>query len=1015
MNKKIKKSLAVLSSAAIGGLIAAAISSTAYAAADKVLVTDDKGNYFEYSLKELNTAAEDDAVGIESPLFKHYVGKTVVAFHDDKINDYVDVEKVNIAAEDATIEGKVFELDTFTENAKAEDIIKVDGNVSEVDKDGNVVTPGDEDLKVESISAIDANTIKVTFQGQEPVEVKLGAPLKEGQIDVNFTYEGKQYTGKLAEAYTEALKVNSVSAINSTQAEVKFSKEVKEVKPANFKVTDKDGNLVFVSKVELNGAKDVATLTFVDSLKEGKYNVEVKDIERLEKTANVEFEYKKAEAAKVEFTQTTVAPKSDLKEAVKVTDALGRDVTKEHTVTFETPNADVVAEDGTVGDVNDKSVIVVAVVKDGEKTVKSAKTTIKVSKEAPAKYAGSYVYKTSAVTNTKAFNELKDDEKVSYVFKGDKLKKLAVYYVDQYGNDDNDAANAVTQFNGEDQPKLENLAPTVAIVENDGTIKPISVGKAYVKVTQGEIVQVIEIEVKEDAKVATMELENKDVSVVEGKTDEVKVTFKDQYGNKLSETPEVKIAGKEVSKNDYVEATAKADAIEIKGLKEGTATLEVRYKEEAKKIDLKETINVTVVKAGDLAEYKVAVKDVKLDAGNEDGEKADKDKAPKSTTVTVDKVDTNGNKLGEATNVGLTEVDEDGKKVVEDNKVKIDGQNLKVTAEKAGKAYIKVSVGSLVIDTVEIEIVNTESVATSVDFERNDLAYTGALKEGKVEFTLAENKAASKLEDLTADLKTIVKVKDQFGKEIENGADNLSIVYTLTNAKGLTRTDNLKGIKSVEEAKASVDVVITSIKAGSDELIKEPVVVKVALDQTKALEDKKAAEEKALDEAKAELKTAIGTAKAKKEEGKEYKKSSVEVFYKAIEEAETALNAEEATVETLNAAKEEVAKAELEEKEEATIPSITKIETSDAKEFTFTFGSESELAEGVTVTIDGKELAENKITLEQAVTTGNTIEVVITVPATDDAKAGTKTITYTVTSSGDEANTTWTVAKKAEA
>jgi hypothetical protein len=543
----------------------------------------------------------------------------------------------------------------------------------------------------------------------------------------------------------------------------------------------------------------------------------------------------------IKFTQTTVAPSTDAKEVnlkdyVTVLDDLGRDVTKEHTVTFETANEAVVKVDGKVPNTATGSVIVVAVVKDGDKVVKSAKTTIKVSAAAPAEYVGSYVYTVNAATNTEEFNKLKDEEKVSYIFEGDKAqqaKKLAVYYKDQYGK----SVAAVTAFNSATGAKLENLTPTVAIVENDGTIKPISKGTAYVKVTLGEIVQTIAIEVKEDAAITTMEVAPEAVSVVAGQDATSKVTFKDQYGK------EQKADAKAVTvePKDKEVATATFDAttgdVTVKGVKEGSTTVTVTYK--SGELELTKDIAVKVEKAGDLQEYKAVVKDTTLDAGNT-GKDADEKKAPNSTTIAVNKIDTNGNKIGTATPT-LKVVDKDGKDVVAD-KALVTVTDATVTANKDGKegtAYVQVSVGSLVIDTVEIKVVNTAPTPTTAEFDRLDLLFTAEYdaNANTIKFpSLVENgtSAAADQLDLGEQIATIITVKNQFGKEFT--AQTVTVEYTLTNAKGATvNNGDTKKLASIDDAKATVDAVVTSIKVDDKEISNTPTVVKLSFDQTAAI------------------------------------------------------------------------------------------------------------------------------------------------------------------------------------
>ncbi|WP_342294175.1 hypothetical protein [Clostridium sporogenes] len=554
------------------------------------------------------------------------------------------------------------------------------------------------------------------------------------------------------------------------------------------------------------------------------------------------FTYVAAEVAKVEFTQTTVGYDSDLKKVVKVTDKLGRDVTSEHNIEFESSNTTMIPVNGViVAPDKDSSAIVVAKVQVGDNYVKSAPTTINVKKSAAATFVGAYVYTGNAVAaDTEKFAELKDEEKINYVYEDDGASKLALYYNDQYGN----KLGKVDAFNDTDKPALENLTPAVVVVKNDGTITPVSVGEGYVKVTNGDVVTTVKIVVRAESVVQTMEVEKTDVSVVEKISGTVKITFKDQFGTKKDVTPtEVKSSASAIATAEKAE-----NGVLITGVKEGTATVEVTYKDEANKVELKETINVTVTKAADLATYKAIVDATKLDISGYEANAADadkKDKLPKGTDVVVNQIDANGNKIGTAT-ATLTEVDKDGK-AVEAGKELVTIADQKVTAKAAGTAYVEVKVGSLVIDTLEFEVVNTESTATTVEFDRNDLAYTVSYDNNKLSFKLVgsdDEYSHLKLED---DLATIIKVKDQYGKDMEDVG--LTIDPLFTNLNGLELDDNNKKLEDVTKATATLDIVVKEIKVGNgDNLISEPVVIKVAVDAKDALEAKEVAEEKAADQ-----------------------------------------------------------------------------------------------------------------------------------------------------------------------
>lgn len=81
-------------------------------------------------------------------------------------------------------------------------------------------------LIVESVSAIDANTISVTFEGMEPVEVTLEEALVHGQTEVTFVYEEVEYTAELDEAYADPAVVEFEEALANAEAAIAELPEV---------------------------------------------------------------------------------------------------------------------------------------------------------------------------------------------------------------------------------------------------------------------------------------------------------------------------------------------------------------------------------------------------------------------------------------------------------------------------------------------------------------------------------------------------------------------------------------------------------------------------------------------------------------------------------------------------------------------------------------------------------------------------------------------------------------------
>lgn len=79
---KNNKKVALLSSTAIGTLIATALSTTAYAKTVGFL-TEKDGKFFEYSRTDLERDYENKVAELDSPLFDKYFSENLVALYDD--------------------------------------------------------------------------------------------------------------------------------------------------------------------------------------------------------------------------------------------------------------------------------------------------------------------------------------------------------------------------------------------------------------------------------------------------------------------------------------------------------------------------------------------------------------------------------------------------------------------------------------------------------------------------------------------------------------------------------------------------------------------------------------------------------------------------------------------------------------------------------------------------------------------------------------------------------------------
>ncbi len=95
-------------------------------------------------------------------------------------------ENIGVAKDNGVLEGVSIEDGTYSDVAMRSEVFEMLYNVVGVQET--------EDLTVESVSAIDANTIEVKFEGvEEPVEITLEEALNHGENYVEFSYDGQDF------------------------------------------------------------------------------------------------------------------------------------------------------------------------------------------------------------------------------------------------------------------------------------------------------------------------------------------------------------------------------------------------------------------------------------------------------------------------------------------------------------------------------------------------------------------------------------------------------------------------------------------------------------------------------------------------------------------------------------------------------------------------------------------------------------------------------------------------------
>ncbi|GAB4074290.1 hypothetical protein GCM10028778_17930 [Barrientosiimonas marina] len=179
-----------------------------------------------------------------------------------------------------------------------------DGTLGDWVEDAN---PIDSQIYVDSVSAINAYTVEVTFDNDETTEIDLDEALTDGENEITFTYQGNQFTATVSyDADTEAPELS-----------VDGNKTVEVENGGDFNLPDATGTdnrdeNVDVTSVITNAAGD--ELDEIDTTKAGTYTI----------TYSAEDEAgNKADDVEVTVNVAEAAPPVPPTPAVPVVDSVG--------------------------------------------------------------------------------------------------------------------------------------------------------------------------------------------------------------------------------------------------------------------------------------------------------------------------------------------------------------------------------------------------------------------------------------------------------------------------------------------------------------------------------------------------------------------------------------------------------------------------------------------------------------------------------------------------------------------
>lgn len=640
------------------------------------------------------------------------------------------------------------------------------------------------------------------------------------------------------------LAVDSINVAGDKTVTVNFNKEVNAdtVSVRSFKVYETESEKsLWVTSVTVSKDKKSAEVTFSNAFPVDKnVTVEVKDVKDLNgkvmETSKDEFVYTKSEVASIELTKTTFRPNTDITKSLVIKDADGKDITKTTNYEFQSSDKTIVDEKGQA--LKEGEVRVVVVVKaNGKEVFKSNAYTLKIEIAKANEVQGITIYEAVAGKNAEG---AKYDEvtKVDTLKVGEKAaNKLAIFCNDQYGN----AKVAITGANIKVE---ENLNPEVAILK-DGVITAISEGTANFKVKVDGIKDafVVTVNVKAEAKEKSVAVDNANVVVVkEGISKDVKISVKDQFGDKIKKenltansTLKLEVKGNDgnysVVNADLLAAAKATDSeytfVAAPATEVGTTTYKVTYKfvqegengKDGKEVEYTTEFKVQTKDKADFANYRVDAEVKSLDIY--DSNKND-DNDPTKGTFHVYKMDKNNVEMKELTGTEVTiEVldKNDNNKVGSYFTAAYNATDKEYAIQvkagvKADNYTVKVKVGDLVVDTYTLTVKDSARVATTVTFDSLDI------KKDKVEVATTTGGAID-----AYDLSSIVTVVDQFGKTVDFDVKENTATIAM-NSGYVTKTN---------ETATSYDLVISrvnvKIDGGKTELVKlvKPVTVRVAI------------------------------------------------------------------------------------------------------------------------------------------------------------------------------------------
>lgn len=505
---------------------------------------------------------------------------------------------------------------TAVKEVTADDITAVkfvDENTLEVTFNGELKDVKKEDFSIEGVE-IDSVSIKAAAAAESKttvVVIKTKTKLEEGKT-YTVAYKGKTTDKTKVEVPVVTPKVESVSAINAKTLKVTFNKAVDDTK-AKFEV--KKGSVtVNVAKTTFSADKKSVELELASKLFEGEYTVNVTGLADQALTGSVKVENEKV--AKIELlgeVAPVVVAKDGTKKtatvAYRVFNQYGEDITK-------SPLASSIswtASNGVTARDDDKGILTLTNTSDFKTGDKVAITGINVSTNTVV--SGVVTISDASATDTVEFVGIynKDGKEFSGdLAVGDFV--LLLNAKDQYGNDVNAskvnddvvftssnpsvlAIDKAYDGQGKDKDKIGLKFTAGPNYANGGKVIITAISK-----TSGKVAQ-FEVNVKAAPALDTFTLGTPTEIVAAGETVKLPFTAVDQYGNTVTKYEALKGKVTFNTENAKLEKDASGNAIleytapDKKGLQVLVATVVGSGKVSQLTIDVKEAAYAATIES----------------------------------------------------------------------------------------------------------------------------------------------------------------------------------------------------------------------------------------------------------------------------------------------------------------------------------------------------------------------------------------------------------------------------------